>query len=75
MKRINLLLVTGSFILLTSCIQKEKVPDTQSDWKQQLNKELPLLGHRNWILVVDKAFPLQCPFLVWIMNPSPRWDN
>ncbi len=59
MKRINLLLVTGSFILLASCIQKEKEPDTQSDWKQQLNKEIPLLGHRNWILVVDKAFPLQ----------------
>jgi D-ribose pyranose/furanose isomerase RbsD len=59
MKRINLLLVTGSFILLASCIQKAKEPVTQSDWKQQLNKELPLLGHRNWILVVDKAFPLQ----------------
>jgi D-ribose pyranose/furanose isomerase RbsD len=59
MKRINLLLVTGSFILLASCIQKAKEPLAQSDWKQQLNKELPLLGHRNWILVVDKAFPLQ----------------
>ncbi len=59
MKRINSFLVTGSFILLTSCIQKAKEPVTQSDWKQQLNKEIPLLGHRNWILVVDKAFPLQ----------------
>ena len=59
MKMIYLLLVTGSFILLTSCIQKAKEPVTQQDWKQQLNKEIPLLGHRNWILVVDKAFPLQ----------------
>jgi hypothetical protein len=29
------------------------------NWKNQLNETLPLLGHRNWILVVDKAYPLQ----------------
>ncbi len=29
------------------------------NWKKQLNEQLPLLGHRNWILVVDKAFPAQ----------------
>lgn len=29
------------------------------NWKTQLNLQLPLLGHRNWILVVDKAFPAQ----------------
>ncbi|HBL72554.1 MAG TPA: hypothetical protein DD409_06600 [Bacteroidales bacterium] len=28
-------------------------------WKRQLKEALPLLGHRNWILVVDKAYPLQ----------------
>lgn len=28
-------------------------------WKEELDRMLPLLGHRNWILVVDKAFPLQ----------------
>ena len=30
-----------------------------NNWKTQLNFHLPLLGHRNWILVVDKAFPAQ----------------
>jgi len=29
------------------------------DWKQTLNESLPLLGHRNWIVVVDSAYPLQ----------------
>ncbi len=29
------------------------------DWKVILEDKLPLLGHRNWILVVDKAFPEQ----------------
>lgn len=28
-------------------------------WTEEFVKLLPLLGHRNWILVVDKAFPLQ----------------
>ncbi|MFR9650831.1 MAG: hypothetical protein SNG35_02255 [Rikenellaceae bacterium] len=28
-------------------------------WKKQFNDTLHLLGHRNWILVVDKAYPLQ----------------
>ena len=29
------------------------------DWKTVLRKELPLLGHRNWIVVADSAYPLQ----------------
>lgn len=29
------------------------------DWREKLNEMLPLMGHRNWVLVVDKAFPLQ----------------
>jgi hypothetical protein len=30
-----------------------------SSWKAVLAKRLPLLGHRNWIGVVDSAYPLQ----------------
>lgn len=30
-----------------------------ADWKQTLRKELPLLGHRNWIVVADSAYPWQ----------------
>lgn len=29
-----------------------------ASWEQQIAEKLPLLGHRNWILVVDKAFPM-----------------
>lgn len=28
-------------------------------WKEKLRQQLPLLGHRNWIVVVDSAYPLQ----------------
>jgi hypothetical protein len=30
-----------------------------TDWRARLQEELPLLGHRNWIAVVDSAYPLQ----------------
>ena len=32
---------------------------TPTAWKAKIAAEMPLLGHRNWILVVDSAYPLQ----------------
>lgn len=32
---------------------------TKEEWRAKLAGSLPLLGHRNWILVVDSAYPLQ----------------
>jgi hypothetical protein len=32
---------------------------TGAGWQAKLRQELPLLGHRNWILIVDSAYPLQ----------------
>ena len=40
------------FALLTLAAQAQT-------WKQDLRKQLPLMGHRNWIVVVDSAYPLQ----------------
>jgi hypothetical protein len=35
-------------------------PVTQPvNWSFKVNAEMPTLGHRNWILVVDSAYPLQ----------------
>ncbi|MCU0784833.1 MAG: hypothetical protein MUF81_12485 [Verrucomicrobia bacterium] len=28
-------------------------------WRSRLQEQLPLLGHRNWIVVADAAYPLQ----------------
>lgn len=33
--------------------------DPPTDWHATVRNEMPLLGHRNWILVVDSAYPLQ----------------
>jgi D-ribose pyranose/furanose isomerase RbsD len=58
----NLFIVLISFFVLASC-QQTAAPvidkKDENNWKHQFNKRLPLLGHRNWIIIVDKAFPQQ----------------
>ena len=34
-------------------------PDSPAPWKAKVAAAMPLLGHRNWILIVDSAYPLQ----------------
>jgi hypothetical protein len=29
----------------------------QSDWRAAVDQKLPLLGHRNWIVIADSAYP------------------
>ena len=40
--------------LLTALAQAEP-----PHWQQRLSERLPLLGHRNWIVIADSAYPLQ----------------
>jgi hypothetical protein len=35
------------------------VPPAPADWQGKVVDAMPLLGHRNWILIVDSAYPLQ----------------
>jgi len=34
-------------------------PRPASTWQAKVATSLPLLGHRNWILIVDSAYPLE----------------
>ncbi len=61
------LILFGMVVLLASC-QQQQAPGVKNevqpsavraDWQSSFQQQLPLLGHRNWILVVDQAFPLQ----------------
>ena len=56
-------LVTGiaCSILLSSCTRSLPASATgeKASWQSILEEDLHMLGHRNWILVVDKAFPEQ----------------
>lgn len=31
----------------------------QPNWESKLAEKLPLLGHRNWIVIADSAYPMQ----------------
>ena len=32
---------------------------TPANWQSKVSESMPLLGHRNWILIVDSAYPFQ----------------
>ena len=32
---------------------------TSKSWQDQLTEMMPYLGHRNWIVIADMAYPLQ----------------
>lgn len=58
----NLFILLVSFFAFVSCQQTSgSLTDkkVENNWKDQFDQKLPLLGHRNWIIVVDKAFPQQ----------------
>lgn len=48
-------------VILIGCATEPTPAQKQetSDWQQTFDEQLQLNGHRNWILVVDKAFPQQ----------------
>ena len=35
------------------------LPANAQSWQSHLTEELPLMGHRNWLLIVDSAYPEQ----------------
>ena len=54
--RRGLVLVT----LLMTCLGLPALAQSpKSDWRAQVADSMPLLGHRNWILIVDSAYPLE----------------
>lgn len=47
----------------------------QVNWQAKVSESLPLLGHRNWILIVDSAYPLQSsPGVETIETNAPQLD-
>lgn len=47
--------IVGCVAMLSSALTVQ----AQNTWQQKVKDELPLMGHRNWIVVVDSAYPLQ----------------
>ncbi len=48
------LLISSVFLVFQSFSQSNN-----SNWRHELKEQLQLHGHRNWILVVDAAYPFQ----------------
>lgn len=38
---------------------QEQEPTPADHWESQINKQIKLLGHRNWVVIADAAYPLQ----------------
>jgi hypothetical protein len=47
------------YICLASVVWTSSAAFAQISWQDKLQNELPLLGDRNWIAIVDSAYPLQ----------------
>lgn len=62
-------------VCMAGCATVPPVTQTQGNpmyWTQEFDRMLPLLGHRNWILVVDKAYPYQsAPGITTIDTKAP----
>lgn len=60
-KNITSLVVALAFTIAAGCVCCARGEQTVATTGGQVNlrEMLPLLGHRNWILVVDSAYPLQ----------------
>jgi hypothetical protein len=41
------------------CDSVSATPVSTLSWKEELKTDIPLLGHRNWVVVTDMAYPLQ----------------
>jgi len=55
MRKIALVL---GFLMAVPVFVAAQTP-ASSGWQAKVDHDLPLLGHRNWILIVDSAYPLQ----------------
>ena len=57
MRKIWFVLVASA--MLSSAALHAAPPTASTNWQSKVTESLPLLGHRNWILIVDSAYPLQ----------------
>jgi hypothetical protein len=59
MLTIPCMLAGGLGVFLSLAVASDASTTAGADWRQTLGQQLPLLGHRNWIVIADSAYPLQ----------------
>ena len=55
-------------LLLAPIPAKAQAP--KPDWKAEVAEAMPLLGHRNWVLIVDSAYPLETARGIETVEPN-----
>jgi hypothetical protein len=53
------LLVLSLLLAFAAGLAAQTPTPAAPGWRDVVNESMPLLGHRNWILIVDSAYPLQ----------------
>ena len=53
----SIILTFLAAIMCVSCQNPQNSP--APSWDEQLSEMMPYLGHRNWIVIADMAYPLQ----------------
>jgi hypothetical protein len=67
--------MSKTFLGLILLILTLPVHAASPDWNKRLAGAMPSLGHRNWILVVDSAYPLQtAPGIETIETNAPQLE-
>jgi hypothetical protein len=56
---VKMLVLLALPFLINSLAFAAARPENTVPWQSKFEQILPLLGHRNWILIVDSAYPLQ----------------
>jgi L-fucose mutarotase/ribose pyranase (RbsD/FucU family) len=72
MRKLSVILIAWLFMNGCTTQVPENKAKNETPWKTEFNSLLPLLGHRNWILVVDKAFPMQTSQGLTIINTGEK---
>jgi D-ribose pyranose/furanose isomerase RbsD len=58
-KTIFSLATAAALLMMTGLRATAQQSANAPEWQSRLAHILPLLGHRNWIMIVDSAYPLQ----------------
>ena len=64
----NMMRILLGILITGLCSLQLVAQEADHNWREILKEQLPLLGHRNWILVVDAAYPLQSKAAIKTIN-------
>lgn len=67
------------FFLVISIFSCDKgssqVKKNEGIWKNEFQQIVPMLGHRNWIIIADKAFPQQSADGIEMINTDEKMED